>query len=276
LSLNIGGLSELIDIAFPIIHGTFGEDGCIQGFFQIMNIPFTGPDVYSSAACMNKVSTKRILQSAGIPICGFLEAINGVSVPSYGTAKKELGDIMFVKPSNLGSSVGISRCLDETSYKEALDLAFQFDDSVIIEENYPGREIEFAVMGNYDVLVSPPGEVIPENAFYSYKEKYDQDSKTQLKVPTELDKELLDKLTECARKTYAVMQCNGLARIDFMLRSDGEFMVNELNTLPGFTKISMFPALFQAQGYTYPDIITKIVQFGFERYERAQHLRRSL
>ncbi|KAK3608867.1 hypothetical protein CHS0354_006908 [Potamilus streckersoni] len=224
---------------------------------------------------MNKSATKKILHHAGIPVCKFREITRNEAVPSYQAISRELGAVVFVKPNCLGSSVGISKCRNEAEYLKGVEEAFLYDTKVLIEEDFSGREIEFAVMGNHTAAVSPPGEIVPDREFYSYDSKYDPASKTDLKVPTQLPPDLLKEMTVCAEKAYRETECQGLCRVDFLLKSDGRYVVNELNTLPGFTKISMFPALFKLTGRSYSEIIGRLIELAEERHRESAGLRRT-
>lgn len=264
-----------LDIAFPILHGTMGEDGTIQGLFKMVQVPFVGCGVWSSASGMDKEIMKRILSEAQIPSARYL-LLTPEKKSSYDEVVAKLGTPFFIKPANAGSSVGVHKIKSETDFSKGLADAFQFDTKVLAEEFIKGRELECSVMGlNEAPFASLPGEVIPQHEFYSYEAKYIDENGALLKIPAELPKEALEKLQSIAKKTYQVMGCDGLTRVDFFLQANGDFYVNEINTLPGFTKISMYPKMWEATGLSYKDLISKLIQFGFDKYQQEQKLKTS-
>ncbi len=264
-----------IDIAFPILHGTMGEDGTIQGLFKMVGLPFVGCGVFSSAAGMDKEVMKRLLIEAQIPSAKYV-LLTPEMKHSFDYLVKELGVPFFIKPANAGSSVGVHKIKTENEFKEKLRDALQFDHKVLAEEFMQGREIECSVMGpNEKPEASLPGEIIPQHDFYSYEAKYLDDNGALLKIPAEMSADSLEKMQAMAKKTYQVMGCDGLTRVDFFMKSDGCFYVNEINTLPGFTKISMYPKMWEATGIGYKALITKLIEFGFERDNKEKKLKRS-
>lgn len=264
-----------IDIAFPILHGTMGEDGTIQGLFKMVNLPFVGCGVWSSAAGMDKEIMKRLLAEAHIPNAKYL-LLTPFKNTSYEEVVQKLGTPFFIKPANAGSSVGVHKIKSAEDFAVKLKDAFQFDHKVLAEEFIQGREIECSVMGhNRAPQASLPGEVIPQHEFYSYEAKYLDDNGALLKIPAELSSEQLGKLQDLAKKTYQVMGCDGLTRVDFFLRTNGDFYINEINTLPGFTKISMYPKMWEATGISYKELITKLIGFGIEKFQEEQSLKTS-
>lgn len=264
-----------IDMAFPIMHGTMGEDGTIQGLFKMVQLPFVGCGVWSSAAGMDKEIMKRLLADAQIPNARYL-LLTPYKQTSYAEVAAQLGSPFFIKPANAGSSVGVHKIKSAEDFEVKLKDAFQFDTKVLAEEFIQGREIECSVMGhNRAPQASLPGEIIPQHEFYSYEAKYLDDNGALLKIPAEISGESLQKLQDLAKKTYQVMGCDGLTRVDFFLRPNGDFYVNEINTMPGFTKISMYPKMWEATGVSYKDLITKLIHFGLEKFQEEQSLKTS-
>ncbi|WP_284140820.1 MULTISPECIES: D-alanine--D-alanine ligase [unclassified Virgibacillus] len=268
---------EQLDVVFPIVHGTLGEDGSLQGMLRLANLPFVGPSVLGSSICMDKDIAKRLLQDAGIQVA------KGVSFTSakrnainYTEIANDLGTPMFIKPANQGSSVGVSKVDTEAEFYEAIRVAFQYDHKVIIEENVVGREIECSVLGNENPIASLPGEILPQTAFYSYESKYIDEKGADLAIPANLSPDLRAKVQQTAVQAFEALQCEGLARVDFFLTASGALYVNEINTLPGFTKISMYPKLWEVTGISYPQLINKLIDLAIERHERDQSLKSSV
>jgi D-alanine-D-alanine ligase len=262
-------------VVFPILHGPFGEDGTIQGFLKLADIPFVGPGVLGSAVGMDKDAMKRLLRDAGVPIGKFLTVKSHERVPAFAEVEAALGKPVFIKPANMGSSVGISKVHDEGEYAAAIQDAFQFDTKIIIEEFIPGREIECAVLGNEEPAASSPGEVIPSHEFYSYDAKYLDENGAMLKIPAQLDGQTTKKIQQLAIQTFQTLCCEGLSRVDFFLKESGEIMVNEINTMPGFTRISMYPKMWETAGITYTELITRLIELAISRYEKERRLRTS-
>ena len=282
---NISNLIELanlpeIDVFFPIVHGNLGEDGSLQGLFRILDKPFVGDDVLSAAVTMDKEFTKILAQRAGVPVADWI-AIKRFEYDEENNAKcdyakvsEKLGGDLFVKPSNQGSSVGVHHVTNEKEYREALADAFRYDDKVLVEETIHGTEVEVAVLGNDKPLVSGVGQIInAAGTFYSYENKYDDDSTTTLQIPAELPAEIVEKIRANALKVYQATECSGLARVDSTLReSDQKIVLTEVNALPGFTNISMYPKLFEEAGIPYSELITRLIEIGQERYEHKKTL----
>ncbi|WP_103752784.1 D-alanine--D-alanine ligase family protein [Lactobacillus panisapium] len=282
---NISNLIELanlpeIDVFFPIVHGNLGEDGSLQGLFRILDKPFVGDDVLSAAVTMDKEFTKILAQRAGVPVADWI-AIKRFEYDEENNAKcdyakvsEKLGGDLFVKPSNQGSSVGVHHVTNEKEYREALADAFRYDDKVLVEETIHGTEVEVAVLGNDKPLVSGVGQIInAAGTFYSYENKYDDDSTTTLQIPAELPAEIVEKIRVNALKVYQATECSGLARVDSTLReSDQKIVLTEVNALPGFTNISMYPKLFEEAGIPYSELITRLIEIGQERYEHKKTL----
>lgn len=261
-----------IDVVFPILHGPFGEDGTIQGLLKLTNIPFVGADVLGSAIGMDKDIMKRLLRDAGIPIAKFITLKSSQSIPSFQTIIDNLGSPVFLKPANMGSSIGVSKVTDENSYNNAIENAFEFDTKIIIEEFIQGREIECAILGNDKPMASILGEIIVNTDFYSYDSKYIDQKGADLQIPAPISDSITEEIQNLAIKTFQTLSCEGLARVDFFLTSDGQVFVNEINTLPGFTKTSMYPKLWEASGIDYPDLIDNLIQLAFERFNKHNNI----
>jgi D-alanine-D-alanine ligase len=259
-----------IDVAFPILHGPFGEDGTIQGLLKLANVPFVGAGVSGSAIGMDKDVMKRLLRDAKLPICKFLVFREYEESPSYKAILAELGSPFFVKPANMGSSVGVSKVCKDSEFKKALEEAFRYDKKVVVEEYIEGREIECSVLGNRNPIASVPGEVISSHDFYSYEAKYIDEKGALIKIPAELAANTESRIKEIAIATFKTLLCEGLARVDLFLKNHEEIMVNEINTMPGFTSISMYPKLWEASGLSYTELIDRVIQLAMERFEREQ------
>ncbi len=272
LALFDGGATKRkVDVVFPILHGTFGEDGTVQGLLKLANIPFVGAGVLGSAVGMDKDVMKRLLRDAGIPIPKFLVVRAGESV-SFAKVKKKLGLPVFVKPANLGSSVGIIKVKKQSEFAPAVAHAFRFDRKVLIEEAIVGREIECAVLGNEQPVASIPGEIIVHDEFYSYEAKYISETGATVAVPAQLDKKTVKRVQELAVRTFQVLECEGLGRVDCFLKKNGQVIVNEINTIPGFTSISMYPKAWEASGVSYTELITRLLELAIDRFAKEQKL----
>jgi D-alanine-D-alanine ligase len=261
-----GGEPWPVDVAFPVLHGTYGEDGTIQGLLAMMNIPCVGCDQTSSANCMDKAITKQVLTYAGIPVAEGLIVTGGSGTVAAADVGRQLGWPVFVKPARLGSSVGVSKVKVPGDLGAALELAFRFDDKVLIERYMPGREVECAVLGNSSPRAAVPGEVVPQHEFYSYEAKYLDENGARLEAPANLSPEVAEQVKATAIQAFLAMGCSGLARVDFFLMPDGRLVVNELNTIPGFTRISMYPRLWQLSGLTYPQLVSELIRLAEERH----------
>jgi D-alanine-D-alanine ligase len=263
-----------IDVVFPVLHGPFGEDGTVQGLLKLFNVPFVGASVLGSAIGMDKDVMKRLLRDAGIPIPDFLvfhkESIDEID---FEQVKKQLGLPLFIKPANLGSSVGIHKVKDESQFMPAILDAFQYDVKILIEEYIKGREIECSVLGNENPIVSIPGEIIPQHEFYSYEAKYIDEKGASLEIPAKLSPEIIKQIQDVALRAFKALCCEGMARVDFFLRNEKEIFVSEINTIPGFTKISMYPKLWEASGIPYTELIDKLIQLALERFEREKKIK---
>lgn len=264
-----------VDVIFPVLHGTFGEDGTLQGLLELANVPYVGCGVLASAVGMDKILMKKAFRENGIEVGPFfwflrsewqerksiiLEKLPGANFP------------LFVKPANLGSSVGISKVSDASEFDTAVELAASYDRKILVEDGIPGRELEVSVLGNDKPVASLPGEVIPHGQFYDYDEKYIRDT-TELIIPAELEPPIREKAQATAVAAFRAVDGAGLARVDMFLTPDNRIVVNEINTLPGFTSISMYPKLWEATGLPYASLITKLVEFGLERHAEKQAIR---
>lgn len=274
-NLSKNDFNKSIDVVFPILHGPFGEDGTVQGLLKLANVPFVGASVLGSAIGMDKDVMKRLLLNANIPIANFLVFKESDDSLDYDFVVEKLGSPFFIKPANLGSSVGISKVNDESKFKKATKEAFQYDTKILAEENIRGREIECSVLGNDNPITSVPGEVIPNHEFYSYEAKYIDENGALLEIPAKISEEKANTIRELAIKTFKTLSCEGLARVDFFLKNRGEIIVNELNTIPGFTSISMYPRLWEVSGISYTELIDRLIQLALERFEREQKLKTS-
>ena len=263
---------QSIDVVFPVLHGPFGEDGTIQGLLKLANIPFVGAGVLGSAVGMDKDVMKRLLRDSRIPIAKFL-TIKEKEVPTYEDVVKNLGLPFFVKPANMGSSVGVSKVSEEKYFDIAIQKAFEYDRKLLIEESIAGQEIECAVLGNDDPIASVPGEVIANHDFYSYEAKYIDEHGAALEIPAKLPSDIVQKVQKLAVKTFKTLSCEGLGRVDFFLKKNGVIIVNEINTIPGFTPISMYPKLWEASGISYTELIDRLIQLALERFEKEQKLK---
>ncbi|MBM3208026.1 MAG: D-alanine--D-alanine ligase [Chlamydiae bacterium] len=264
-----------VDVIFPIVHGINGEDGTLQGVLKLAGIPFVGASVLGSAIGMDKDVMKRLLMQADIPVAQFLsfKRYQKDSI-SFDFVKNELGLPFFIKPANNGSSIGISKVRNETEFQKALEIAFSYDGKILIERFIKGREIECSVIGNEEVIASLPGEVIPNHDFNSWDAKY-LDNECEFVIPANLTSSQVNQVQELAIKTYKVLCCEGMARVDCFLTQDGKLLVNEINTLPGFTKLSVFPRLWEASGVNYTDLIDKLIQLAIEKHHQDNKLQTS-
>ena len=263
------GSIEYIDVAFPVLHGKNGEDGTMQGLLEISGIPYVGCDTVSSAVCMDKAMTNavadynNILQAKWMAFTHY--DYSGKKAELLKNASEYLGFPIFVKPANAGSSVGINKAADIESLESACEIAFEFDNKIVLEESIDGAEIECAVLGNDNPVASTVGEIVPCNDFYDYDAKYIADN-SKLYIPARLDEDKAEEVRNIAVKTFKSLGCSGFSRIDFFVRkSDGAVMLNEVNTIPGFTPISMYPKLFEASGISYHELIDRLIQLALEK-----------
>jgi len=265
-----------IDVIFPILHGPFGEDGTVQGLLKLANLPFVGAGVLGSAVGMDKDVMKRLLREAQIPIARFLVYNRQAeSEMSFESIRDQLGLPFFIKPANYGSSIGINKVHDMGQFERAVNEAFEFDNKIVIEEGIEGREIECSVLGNEDPIASVPGEIIPRHEFYSYEAKYIDEHGAHLIIPADLPSSLVRRVQDLAVSTFQALCCEGMARVDFFLKENNEVLVNEINTIPGFTKISMYPRLWEASGISYSELIDRLIQLAIKRFEKETRLKTS-
>lgn len=274
---DMGKIREYMDFAFPVLHGRFGEDGTIQGFFEMMELPYAGCNVLGSALAMDKAAAKMLFEREGLPVCDYIfvhagdfvkEGIN-LMKPDEKIAEIEakLSYPVFVKPVNMGSSVGISKVKDRDSLKKALIFASEYDSRILVEQAVSARELEIGIIGNHRLETSSIGEIVASSEFYDYSAKYLDEGKTSLCIPADIDENTKKTIEEMAKKAYAVLDCAGLARLDFFLdKASGKVYINEVNSLPGFTKFSMFPLLFEDAGLSYAELLERIIEFGYEKY----------
>jgi D-alanine-D-alanine ligase len=267
---NLNSVQKM-DVVFPVLHGPYGEDGSMQGLLKILNVPFVGPSVLGSALGMDKDVMKKLLKEAGVPIGKFV-TIRDEEEVSFKEIKKKLGLPMFIKPANMGSSVGVSKVKNEKEWVKALANAFKYDTKVVVEEMIYGREIECSVLGNTDPIASVPGEIIANQDFYSYDAKYIDKGSVSV-IPAKLNDKTIEKVKELAVKTFKVLNCEGMGRVDFFVKKSGIVLVNEINTIPGFTDISMYPKLWEASGLVLKDLLDQLIFLAIERFEREAMLK---
>lgn len=261
-----------IDVFFPVLHGAYGEDGTIQGSFRMLDAAFVGCDVLASANCMDKDFTKRILRDAGMGIAPYMLATLRHQ-PSFDEVEKELGMPVFLKPANLGSSVGVYKVDNEADYENRLSEGLSLDPKVLIEQEIIGREIECAVLGNENPKASLPGEVITNTEFYDFESKYVDSEASSTQIPAKLSEHQIETIREQAVKAYSAIGCEGLSRVDFFLTKAGQLMINEINTLPGFTKVSMYPKMWEATGIAYNELLNILIELAIDRHKRNQNLK---
>ena len=260
---------DLPVVVLPLLHGPHGEDGTVQGMLELAGVPFVGTGTLGSALCMDKLKAKDVLAAHGIPQVPWV----GLRDTERHEAAARVADAglrypLFVKPANLGSSVGVSRVVDVAALPHAVDVAADFDEWIVIEESAHGREIEVAVLGNADPRASVPGEIVPAHDFYDYEDKY-LDGVADLRIPADLPPEVVADLQRLAVDAFTTLRCDGMARVDFFYEADGRgLLLNEVNTIPGFTPISMYPKLWDASGLPYPALIDELVGLALERHQR--------
>ena len=263
------------DVIFPLLHGTNGEDGTVQGFLEVLNIPYVGNGVLASATGMDKVTMKQLFEIAGLKQTPYTHFIRSewlvASEEILGRCEKQLQWPMFVKPANLGSSVGISKATTREELQDAIELALQYDRKIIVEQGVVGREIEIAVLGNDHPEVSVVGEIRATTDFYDYESKY-QDGNTILVIPAEVTESVYETIARDAKAAFKILDCSGLVRADFFVTADNEAIINEVNTLPGFTPFSMYPLMWEKAGLPYSKLIDRLIELAEERYDLKQQL----
>lgn len=270
-----------LDVVFPILHGTYGEDGCISGLLNLVGVPYVGCDLLSSSLCMDKVYTNIMFNNANLNHAKYIyiKNINDKYIyldDEFNEKELDIIDIcnmvknrlcfpVFVKPSRSGSSVGINKAYNIEELKEYIDYAKRFDNKILIEENIDGREVECAILGNNDLIVSTVGEIISSSDYYSYDAKY-LDNNSKVIVPAELDNDIIDKIKYMANKAYKLLDCKGLSRIDFFIENNtNEIYINEINTMPGFTEISMYPKLIEEEGIVYSELLDRLINLAMNK-----------
>ncbi|MGH9942860.1 MAG: D-alanine--D-alanine ligase family protein [Pyrinomonadaceae bacterium] len=263
-----------LDVVFPVLHGTYGEDGTIQGLLEMANVPFVGCGVLASACGMDKIVMKMLFERAGFPVCKYTwlsrSAWEGQRERELRRVAREIGFPCFVKPANLGSSVGVSKATDRKTLMAAIDLAARYDRRIVVEESLDAREIECAVLGNDEPQASLPGEYVvldQQGAFLDYTEKYANTGHVEFVVPAPINKSLTARIQRMAAEAFKVIDGAGLARVDFFLRRDtSELLLNEVNTCPGLTEVSGYPKMWAASGLPFPQVIDRLVELAFERH----------
>jgi D-alanine-D-alanine ligase len=256
-----------VDVVLPVLHGPFGEDGTVQGLLELANVPYVGAGVAASALCMDKDLFKAVLRDRGIPVARNATLRLGDEI------ENPFGYPVFVKPARLGSSVGISKAHDEAELETAIALARRHDEKVLVEEFVAGTEVECGVLGNLRPapIASVVGEIVPHSEWYDYAAKYDADG-SDIIVPARIPDEIAARVQELAVDSFIATECEGMARVDFFVREDGEVVVNEINTIPGFTATSVYARLFEASGIPYAELLDRLIQLALERHERRSGL----
>lgn len=263
------------DVIFPLLHGTNGEDGTVQGFLEVLNLPYVGNGVLASSAGMDKVSMKQLFEIAGLPQVPYTYFIrndwNKQQDALIAEMEEKLTYPMFVKPANLGSSVGVSKADDREKLIEAVEVALKYDRKIVVETGVVAREVEMAVLGNDEPETSVPGEIKPKTAFYDYDSKYN-DNSTDLLIPAPVTADVEAQLSDMAKRAFKILDGSGLVRADFFVTAENEIFINEVNTLPGFTPVSMYPILWKNTGLPYNELIEKLINLGIERHTEKQQL----
>lgn len=274
-SPNLFSLRKQVDVFFPLIHGTNGEDGTLQGLFEMLQVPYVGSGVLGSAVGMDKVFMKKIFQSSNIPQCAYLAYSEKEILQNAITICEEIEEKLsypcFIKPANAGSSLGITKAKNRDELIEGMDFALKFDSKVLIEEMVIGRELEIAILGNEDIQTSAVGEVQTTNDFYDYEAKYQNQQVTSIQIPAHIPSEIVNKMSELAKKVCYALDCYGLSRVDFFwIESTNELVVNEINTIPGFTPFSMYPLLFKEVGISYSSLIEQLISFAIDKHQKKK------
>jgi D-alanine-D-alanine ligase len=265
------GANPGIDVVFPVLHGTFGEDGTMQGLLELADLPYVGAGVLGSAVSMDKDVMKRLMRERDLPVVDYVVTSRGAS--DIEKICQRLSFPVFVKPANLGSSVGISKAKNCEELKTALALAGQFDRKILVERGVTGRELECAVLGNAEPVASLPCEILPSRDFYDYEDKYLLGTSRYV-LPAELTPEQTREIQRLAIACYQAVECEGMARVDFFLdEASGKFVINEINTIPGFVSISMYPKMWEASGLPYPKLIDRLIELAIERHRERKAIR---
>jgi len=278
---NLKGMSpenelqlQSLDVIFPVLHGPYGEDGTVQGLLEVLGVPYVGAGVLASAVAMDKAVARQLFAANGLPVLPYRAFLSRIWESHPEEVIAECEDVlhypMFTKPANLGSSVGVSKVHNRTELEAGLYEAARYDRKIVVEQGIEAREIEVSVLGNDTRIVSVPGEIIPSREFYSYAAKY-LDNASQLLIPAPLSSREVRRIQEIALKACAVIDCAGMARVDFLMdKRSGEIWLSEINTIPGFTPISMYPKLWEASGISYTELIDRLIQLALERFEHRQ------
>ncbi|MGE4232020.1 MAG: D-alanine--D-alanine ligase family protein [Bacteriovoracia bacterium] len=267
------------DVVIPILHGTFGEDGTVQGLLELAGLPYVGSGVLGSAVCMDKELSKRVLRDSGIPVVPFFviraQEFAKKTEQFLDRAEKEFGYPYFVKPANTGSSVGVHKIKNKSEAIDKIKDSLLYDTKVLVEKAIDAREIECAVLGDEEAKASVLGEIIPRHEFYSYEAKYIDENGADLRVPaSDISKEIEGKIRTLAVKAFLALECHGMARVDFFIdKRDGNIYLNELNTIPGFTKISMYPKMWEASGLAYPKLLDELIRLALKRHDLRSKLK---
>jgi D-alanine-D-alanine ligase len=265
-AVNAPATLGAVDVVLPILHGPFGEDGTVQGLLELAGVPYVGAGVAASALCMDKDLFKKVLRDSGIPVARHLALREGDAVANA------FGFPCFVKPARLGSSVGITKAHDEAELADAVELAFRHDDKVLVEEFLDGIEVEVGVLGNREPIASVPGQIVPlGHEWYDYASKYDEGG-MELVIPPDLPDDVLEEVQRAAVESFRVTECEGMARVDCFVVDGNRVVVNELNTIPGFTSTSVYAKLFDASGIPYEDLLRRLIELALERHERRSKL----
>jgi D-alanine-D-alanine ligase len=255
-----------VDVVLPILHGPFGEDGALQGLLEMANVPYVGPGVTASGLCMDKDLFKAVMRDQGVPVT------RNITLRSAEEISNPFGYPVFVKPARLGSSVGITKAHDEEELRHGVELAFRHDEKVLVEEFVQGVEVEVGVLGNRKPIASLPGEiVVTQREWYDYSAKYDE-GEMDLKVPAGITDAQAERVQQLSVQAFVATECEGMARVDCFVRNDGEVLVNELNTIPGYTATSVYAKLFEASGIPYSELLDRLVELALERHERRSRL----
>ncbi|CGE84517.1 TPA: D-alanine--D-alanine ligase [Streptococcus pneumoniae] len=257
-------------VVFPVLHGPMGEDGSVQGFLEVLKMPYVGCNILSSSLAMDKITTKRVLESAGIAQVPYVAIVEGDDVTAkIAEVEEKLAYPVFTKPSNMGSSVGISKSENQEELRQALKLAFRYDSRVLVEQGVNAREIEVGLLGNYDVKSTLPGEVVKDVAFYDYDAKY-IDNKITMDIPAKISDDVVAVMRQNAETAFRAIGGLGLSRCDFFYTDKGEIFLNELNTMPGFTQWSMYPLLWDNMGISYPELIERLIDLAKESFDKRE------
>ena len=255
-----------VDVVLPILHGPFGEDGTVQGLLELAGVPYVGAGVAASAVCMDKDLCKKVLHKSGIEVAAHIAIREGDEIAN------PYGFPVFVKPARLGSSIGITKAHDEDELREAVELARRHDDKVLVEEFVGGTEVECGVLGNRRPIASVVGEIVPQAEWYDYAAKYDEGG-SEIIIPARVSEDVARRVQEIAVDAFIATDCEGMARIDFFVRDDGVVVLNEINTIPGFTDTSVYTRLFEASGIPYPELLQRLIDLALERHERRSKLK---